>query len=313
MDKTKVRVNVIIPCFNESKYLPKTFSSLAKYSKAEECELCVILVDNGSTDKSRDIARSFGADVFTKPKATIGKLRNIGVSKVKMGDLLVFIDADILVTEIWMKKVIECATSLHSNDLFVTGYPYLPPDKASWLERHWFSAEQKNLKYINSGNLITTKSLFDMIGGFDESLKTGEDYDFCFRARKQGAEIVPEKDYKVYHLGYPKTLFAFFKREMWHGVGDCQTLSKFLNSKPAIISLLWGSSWILGGFFLFFSEIKFFGVLLLLLGGVPVAMLAKRRHPNWLFFPGNIIISFIYLGGRFMSLILALQEKIGIP
>ncbi len=302
-------INIIIPCFNEAKLLPLTLSALKRQSLKEACRLNVILMDNGSTDSSVEIAAEFGASIYVDRDATIAKLRNSGVSKTDNHGLLIFIDADIEVTDIWMKSVCELALDSASDPLYVTGYPCMPPKKASWVERHWFGHQEINTNYINSGNMITRRELFDRIKGFDETLKTGEDWDFCYRARNIGAVISPREQFLVHHNGYPGTLVDFLKREMWHGMGDCQNLRSFLRSKPALSSFFWGVTWI-SGIALIWSQLStLLGVILMLLGSVPAILLAYKRNRNWRYFPGNFIIALTYLGGRLGSILLTLYQK----
>ncbi len=306
----KQNINIIIPCYNEAKFLACTLSALERHTPKEACQLNVILMDNGSTDRSTEIAAKYGVNVYVDSDATIGKLRNCGVSKANNRGLLVFIDADIEITDIWMKSVCELAKEFSSEQLFVTGYTCMPPENPSWIERYWFGGQEINLNYINSGNMITSRELFDRIKGFDETLKTGEDWDFCYRAKEIGAIISPNKKFIVHHNGYPKNLFDFFKREMWHGVGDCQDIGGFLRSRPAISALFWGVTWQLGFSLLWSQNLKFVGTLLLLLGSIPAILLAARRSQNWQYFPGNFIIALTYLGGRFGSILLTLLAKI---
>src|SRR5690625_6395899 len=74
--------------------------------------------------------------------------------------------------------------------------------------------------YINSGNLITTREVMDLVGGFDPGMITGEDVDFCLRAARQGVRLVVNEQFVAHHEGYPRSLLSFFNRELWHGTGD---------------------------------------------------------------------------------------------
>lgn len=86
--------------------------------------------------------------------------------------------------------------------------------------------------------MIVTRRFFDELGGFDELLETGEDYDFCARARLAGGSIVLDPQLVVTHEGYPRTLAAFIRREAWHGAGDFTSLPAVLRSKVALATIL---------------------------------------------------------------------------
>jgi GT2 family glycosyltransferase len=99
--------------------------------------------------------------------------------------------------------------------------------------------------YINSGHLITSRELYDLIDGFSEHLETAEDWDFCMKARSLGAQIINNPSLIAIHYGYPTTVEAFIKRERWHGRQDVQSLRRFLESKVALIAALFLVSGIL--------------------------------------------------------------------
>lgn len=110
-------------------------------------------------------------------------------------------------------------------------------ENSGFYERNWFSKfKNSNSNYINSGHLLVTRSAFDSLEGFDESLKTAEDYDLCQRAKKNGISVFNSSTLKAYHNGYPKTLIDFLVRESWHGQQDISSLSSFFHSKTALIA-----------------------------------------------------------------------------
>ena len=91
---------------------------------------------------------------------------------------------------------------------------------------------------MNSGHLITTRMLFDKVEGFDASLETGEDYALAQTAKSFNAPILNNPSLAVVHVGYPKTLYQFIRREIWHGRGDCKSISAIIKSKVAMMSMM---------------------------------------------------------------------------
>lgn len=59
-----MKVSVIIPAYNEEKYLPETLGRIGKALSIIACPSEIILVDNFSEDKTRHIAKSLGANCF---------------------------------------------------------------------------------------------------------------------------------------------------------------------------------------------------------------------------------------------------------
>lgn len=231
-------ISIIIPAFNEAKYIKNTLSEL-KRCFGNYCDVEVIVVNNGSQDDTGECARQFSwVKVIDLPSpVTVAEARNIGVSQSR-GQYLSFIDADILVSEIWCITLIDHDQN-YFDQLMISGFKVDISKNPSWIEQNWFSCFKKSsLSYINSGNLVCSKKVYDLIGGFDSKLKTGEDVDFCRRAIAQGVLIQPDEKFKVFHEGYPKNLKAFFLREKWHGIGDLQTMANFFRSKVAMVSFM---------------------------------------------------------------------------
>ena len=111
--------------------------------------------------------------------------------------------------------------------------------RKNWIEKYWFKPlERGDNTHINSGHLIISRELFDEVGGFNEELQTGEDYDISARAKAAGIVLVDDVRLKVIHKGFPEGIGEFFGREFWHGKGDASSLAAILHSKVALVSFL---------------------------------------------------------------------------
>jgi glycosyltransferase involved in cell wall biosynthesis len=235
--KKSILISFIIPVFNEEKFILGTINSILK-NIPENHLFEIIVVDNGSSDNTVNLVKSTNSTLLSCPDRTISYLRNIG-QKNSSGELLVFVDADILLTEEWANNIVNVFEGLKEKPDTITGSRVLPTDQTAWLNKYWFmKLLDYDAPYINSGHLITTKILFEKISGFDEALVTAEDYDFCMRGKKVGARLYNDKKIPVLHCGYPKTIWDFIKRERWHGRQDFQTVSSFLDSKVAMVAAL---------------------------------------------------------------------------
>ena len=234
-------LSFIIPALNEEKLLPHVLSSIKNYvPKSLPYE--IIVADNGSQDNTVRIARSHAVEVLIDEAATVGGLRNLAAGKAK-GDVLVFLDADILLTEGWGEQIEEVYRGLIVDPWQITGSKCGIPEHAGWIEQYWFKpiVEKKadaNINYINSGHLITTPELFRHLGGFNVKLESGEDYAFGRSAEAANARIINNPLLAVIHEGYPKTLCQFIKREVWHGRGDCKSIRTIRSSNVAIASIV---------------------------------------------------------------------------
>ena len=232
---------IIIPAHNEQAYLKNLLDSIRSYGPRNTQ---VIVVDNGSTYDTAAVATAFGADLMKTPDRLYpSRARNLGVANVdKHREALIFLDADVELTPEWQAEWNRTASLILENRLQVTGGTYDVSKAPCWLERNWFAPMRaRKWSHINGGNLLTTKSLFQSIGGFDPDLETGEDVDFCVRAHKAGANVVINDALRVHHEGYPRTLRGFIRRERWHGAGDFVSLRHVLRSQVAIATVVYAA------------------------------------------------------------------------
>lgn len=232
-------LSFIIPAKNESQYIEDCLSSIKQLDGIASAE--VIVIDNQSTDNTAQIAQNLGARVIENATGTIGHLRNQGV-QLANASTLVFIDADVVITDKWVAEIKARLNALKINPKLLTGSHCRAPDSDPALFRTWFNAfaDEPDARHIGTGHLICQKDFFNEIGGFSETLSTGEDYEFCQRAIEHQAEIRNDPQLVVYHLDFPKTVGRFIKREAWHGRGDLSTPKLAFTSKPFVASLVFG-------------------------------------------------------------------------
>jgi len=214
-------VSIIIPALNEEKVIGKCLNAIKRLDTSKE-SFEVILVDNGSVDKTCGIAESFKYDldikIFTIPGVNISALRNAGASHSK-GDILAFVDADCTASPNWINNA---AKYFDQPKIGAVGSSYDIPENSSWVAKCWDlnSARKRKLgeaEYLPAGNLFVTKEKFLEIGGFKEDLITNEDYEFCYRLRKMGLRVYADPDISVVHWGVPQNLVHFYKRQKWLG------------------------------------------------------------------------------------------------
>ncbi|MBI4991346.1 glycosyltransferase family 2 protein, partial [Candidatus Gottesmanbacteria bacterium] len=96
-------VSVIIPTYNEERHIEDCLSSLKKqtFKKYE-----IIVVDDGSTDSTPKIASSFNIKFISLQHKGPGNAKNYG-AKIALGEILVFLDADMYVDEFYLDNIIK--------------------------------------------------------------------------------------------------------------------------------------------------------------------------------------------------------------
>jgi glycosyltransferase involved in cell wall biosynthesis len=213
-----VTVSVIIPARNEAKVIAKCLDALAQADYPDDAYE-VILVDNGSVDDTLGIAAAYAGrlnlKILTNKRGYISAVRNQGAA-VATGEMLAFLDADCAPSPDWLNR----AASLCSRRRIVGAF-YGIPAGSSWVARTWYGDESKEkdgpVPFIPSGDLIMHRETFLKVGGFDETIETNEDCDFCERASAAGFEVVAYPELAVTHYGTPQSLAGFYRKQRWHG------------------------------------------------------------------------------------------------
>jgi glycosyltransferase involved in cell wall biosynthesis len=114
-------LSFVIPAYNEENNIKKTIDKIYKHNTQEPFEIHV--VDNGSTDDTIAIARNSGAHCSILNNGTIAALRNFGVNNTH-GDILIFIDADISLTDTWHNNIDSVLNRIRSGERLLTGSFY---------------------------------------------------------------------------------------------------------------------------------------------------------------------------------------------
>lgn len=227
-------VSVVVPVHNALHYLRETVPAIVAaargYGGAE-----LIFVDNGSTDGSGEYLRSVAHDdlrVLHLERATIAAVRNHGARHAS-GDFLSFLDADCVVPEDYFR---EAVAVLARTGAVATGCEVNLPRRPHWIEATWhhlhYVGRNRFVHYLNSANFFVTRAAFDAIGGFDESLLTGEDAEIGKRIGDAGLRIYESTGVDAIHLGNPKTIRQFYRRNVWHALGMFATVGWHRFDKP---------------------------------------------------------------------------------
>lgn len=233
-----MRVSIVIPTFNSKKTIGKCLEHIRGMEYRSDL-IEIIIVDNGSTDRTCHIVKEYGIYPIIDDTASISRLRNIGAIQAT-GDVLGFIDSDCLVPKGWLRDAIKILNN--DRSIGILGGHYLPTLDGTWVERTWCklkSGIDGEVNFISAGDMLIWKTLFNRIGGFDETLVTGEDYEICQRIKMNGKKIWSSSNLDVVHLGNVKTLREVLKKERWYGFGMFSSLKYNLASKPFMLALLY--------------------------------------------------------------------------
>jgi glycosyltransferase involved in cell wall biosynthesis len=222
-------VSVIIPAFNEEKFLGNCLLSL-KEQDFKDFE--IIVVDNNSTDKTGEIAKKFGVILVSEKKQGVAFARNKG-AKIAKGEILAFTDADTILPKNWLSRIKEEFEK--DKELIAFGGScefYSGPISARLASKFLLKPFLILDKFFSGGfnlmgcNMAIKREAFLKVGGFNEKLKLNEDVEISYRLRKMG-KVKFDPNFKVKTSGRrfrhglifgiinyaPATIFRwFFKR-----------------------------------------------------------------------------------------------------
>lgn len=310
-------VSVVVPVKNGMQFLPTTFPSIvAAASRSVVTE--IVYVDNGSTDGTLEYLRRFapapGVRVVSVPTGSIAELRNQG-ARATTGAFLSFLDADCTIPENYFEVALE---EMSTSGASAAGCETHVPPEPHWIEEVWhdlhYVGRDRDVHYLNSANFFVTRSAFDAVGGFREDLVTGEDADIGMRLGLAGHRIRECTRMLAYHHGNPKSIRAFYRRAVWHGLGMFATVGVGRIDKPtammmghgvasaAGVLLLAQSGWPLIG--------RVAGAIVLQFGAALVTVafrvLQTRRRANLI---GGVLLYWLYYWARLHAAGLVLLKR----
>lgn len=216
------KISVIVPAYNAEKDLPKLIDSLRRQTIKP---LEYILVDDCSTDNTKEIAKRFFKVYSTPKNSGPAAARNLGMAMAR-GDYYAFLDSDCLPAHDWLEKLTICieengdevitgsyrvnARTLVGKSIAAMGFPC---GGSLGFEKMWKVSSEGYVEKISTGNFVIKKSVIENYGGFDEDFDyCFEDAWFTFKLNKAGIKIRYCPDIEVEHV--PREKLASFVK--WH-------------------------------------------------------------------------------------------------
>lgn len=225
-----LQITIVVCTYNGAETLGAALKCMIRQQTDGMCDVDVVVVDDGSTDGTKDVVAELMAEspVRVRYIRTEGRgvshARNMGVAESR-GQWIAFFDQDQLAESHWLRELY--GTALATGAAVVEGPRdlALPKDQLSGLssvcrrilgERIGDSEPHKSYGRTCSctGNVLISRKVFDVVGGFDESLlQGGEDWEFFGRVRAAGFDIWYTPRALVHHQISSKRLTeTFFKR-----------------------------------------------------------------------------------------------------
>lgn len=219
-------LSIIIPALNSAATISYTLSSI--FSNKFPRELFeVLVIDNGSSDRTVEIAERFPVKIHYCHRRGIGPPRNFGI-KVAEGDIVGFTDSDCIVEKDWLEKIFNFFEQ--NSEVDGVGGPVFPyPSSQNKIQRltgEIFVEDQgypKKIERVEFGssyglifgtNSAYKKEALVSAGGYSEP--GGSNLELSWRLASKGRNLFFDPDIKVYHT-FPWSLKSIFKQQFRWG------------------------------------------------------------------------------------------------
>lgn len=192
------RVSFVVPAYNEERLLPACLEAIQAEIKRAGCTAEVIVVNNASTDRTREVAGSFeGVALVDQPIKGLSQARSAGF-EASRGVLVANIDADTLIPEGWLDRVFEAFDAPRppgKKPLVVLSGPYDYYDVPPYMQRaarafygmgyctYLFNKRVLGVgSMVQGGNFVVLSDALASIGGISDQFSFyGEDTDIAKR------------------------------------------------------------------------------------------------------------------------------------
>ncbi len=217
-ERATVQVSIIIPAYNAAATLGECLAACLAQTHPHTD---VIVVDDGSTDSTADIAKDYPVEYIHQDNAGPAAARNRGARSAQ-GEIIVFTDSDCIAEPDWIKKLL---TGFTADDVVAVGGSYGIANESSLLARMIHEEIrirheqfQGEVDFLGSFNVAYRKDAFDAVGGFDELFRmaSGEDNDLAYRLHDRGGHLRFVADALVAHY-HPTRLWPYLRTQFYHG------------------------------------------------------------------------------------------------
>jgi GT2 family glycosyltransferase len=212
-------VSVVVCARNEEAIVERCLASLAR---CDYPGLEVVFCDDGSTDRTLELARRFPFTVLALEHGGLSAARNAGI-EASRGDIVAFLDADAECHPEWPYHL---ALSLDDAGVVATGGPNLSPPDAPFVERavglspgvplHVLVSDDR-AEHVPGCNMAFRREALDEIGGFDPAYTSaGDDVDVCWKILDRGGQIAFAPAAQVRHHR-PSSVRVYLRQQRSYG------------------------------------------------------------------------------------------------
>jgi GT2 family glycosyltransferase len=216
------KVSVVICAYNAASTLEDNLASLARldYPNYE-----VIVVNDGSSDATPQIARQYPFRLISVPNGGLSAARNLGLHAAT-GEIVAYTDADTRVDAHWLSHLVQ---PFIESDVGGVGGPNVAPPDDHWVAQCVARSpggpvhvmiDNREAEHIPGCNMAFRKDALAAIGGFDPTYtKAGDDVDICWRLQEAGHRLGFAPGALVWHH-HRDSVKAYWRQQVGYGEGE---------------------------------------------------------------------------------------------
>jgi glycosyltransferase involved in cell wall biosynthesis len=203
-------VSIIIPTFNSARFLEQCITSIKKQT---HWRLEVIVVDDGSTDSTLEIAERYGCNVVKNPKRGRAEAKNEG-AKHSSGKYLLFVDSDMELTRNVVSKCVELADDNPSVGGIVI--PEHSIGDSFWTRVRDFERCFYAGSIVESARFFPAKLAVE-VGGFEEDLVFFEESTLPYKIQRKGYNVFARVKLPIFHHEENFQLLRWLEKKFRYG------------------------------------------------------------------------------------------------
>jgi glycosyltransferase involved in cell wall biosynthesis len=222
-------VSVVVCCYNAASTLDQCLASLGQleYPNYE-----VIVVDDGSKDRTFEIAAQYDVRTIRVPNGGLSKARNLGIEAAQ-GEVVAFIDSDAYADPDWLYYTVS---ALEEHGAAAVGGPNLSPPQDGFIAQcvdespgnpTCVLVDNERAEHIPGCNMAFLKEAFNVVGLFDAQHRAaGDDVDLCWRLLVADKKIVYHPSAIVWHHRRP-TIRTYLRQQKGYGYAEAHLQKRY--------------------------------------------------------------------------------------
>lgn len=213
MSTKKPKITVIVPAYNEEKYIKRCLDALLNQNINKNLYE-VIVVDNASSDKTAEIVRKYPVKLIHEKRKGVAHARSAG-TKVAQGEIIAFTDADCIVPKNWISNFLSKFEKDPKLDALGGVFAFYDGNK---FLKSLAQKTQTFTWHLSGGNMAMRKKSLAKIGGFKAGVDAGEDVLITLKLQKQGHYLIDQNNVvptssRRFQKDFLKTVVTWFPND----------------------------------------------------------------------------------------------------